>query len=357
MPLNASRKLDFLVVGSTPMATMLAFYLRRSHRCEVGVLADPPHPLRVSRGFDISVSALTRPESWQVLKACTKEVERTIGGFDRKMLETTDVAMTGHGERAGAALGHIRHMSSAFGVLSEPLTRDMTVRYGGGFVVRGATRLKRRKFNESVRAIIEGIGATWLTFADCQMEWGSGPIRLETGEMAFVADTAIVCDAGLAAQISPALAWPSELETIEHCGLMTEPGAQASWPCLMDVGNEGLACSHPDGRLEAWVAGNSHRAEKWLAGMLAHGSQTRLSGRVLERSITSKDRGPVVAQLARSHVHVALGFGASEVFFTPALARHFAQKAQDHERTFFEARGIGARRGPASEYRAVGEEA
>lgn len=350
MALNGPRKLDFLIAGSTPMAMLLAHFLRRSHKCEVGLLADDPHPLRVSRGFDVSVSPLTRPESWELLKRCTSEVKRAISGWDRALLEATDVAMTGHGEAAKTALGHIRHMSAAFGVLSEPLTGETVVRHGGGFVVRGATRLKRRHFSSQARNVLEKFGADWLPLANCQMEWGSGRVRLDVDGETIEAENVILCDAELAAQISPAVALPSELQMTEHCGLLTEPGAKPGWQCLLDIANEGLACSHADGRTEAWVRGDRSRAERWLAGVLEHGSQTRLSGYVAKRSVASVDGAPIVARMGRSSIYAALNFGMSEVFFTPALARYFAGHAHEFERAYFEPRGSGNKRGAVSEF-------
>lgn len=350
MAAESGGRLDYLVVGATPLAVMLAWLLASRHGKRVAVLGAPEHPLRVSRGFDLSVAPLTRPERWDILHKSRTETLKIIAQMDKSVLQATDIAFAGHGREAEMALGHIRHMAAGFGELTEPLTSEASIRYGNGFILRGAERLRRRVFFARARNWLADVNVEWFTLGKDNLHVSATGASLHTEDEKIRANVALFCDGRMAADFLPKEMRPTEVEAVNYCGLLTEPGAQLSWPSLVDVANAGLAFMHEDGKSEAWVAGDKDRALSWLEGVMAHESHTRLAGMAEQSVLTTPDGAPLIARLPRIRSQLIVGLGASGLFLAPALARYVVGTAENEEAAFFDRHLSGGDRDAVVEY-------
>ena len=64
---------DFVVVGSTPLARLVAGLLASVHGKTVVFSGESQSGYRLPRGLDLSVAPITRPETWALLKAVLPE--------------------------------------------------------------------------------------------------------------------------------------------------------------------------------------------------------------------------------------------------------------------------------------------
>lgn len=345
-----SERLDFIVVGATPLAVVVAQLLARAHGKKVALVGAAEHPLRVSRGFDLSVAPLTRPAHWDLLTSTRGETLKIMGELGRAIVQPTDIAFTGHGRRAEVTLGHIRHLAAGFGELTEPLTREAVIRHGNGFILRGAMRLRRRAFFATARNWLAQAGVGWFTQGSCALSVSSTGTILSTGDQKFRADSTLFCDGRMAADLVAPENLPVEVTSIAYCGLMTEPGTKLHWPSLVDVGANALAFLHDKGRAEAWVAGDKETAIAWLEGVMEHNNRTRLAGLAELAILGTPDGAPLIARMPRIRAQLALDLGASGLFVAPALARYFAGEASRAEQEFFDTHASGKPRETVGEF-------
>src|SRR5690348_5746938 len=87
MPDNA---FDYLIIGSTPLAGLVAGLLRREHGKRVAIVCEPYSPFSLERHFDLSVDVVTRPETLALLKRLVPETLKLIAGIGKNLTDKVD---------------------------------------------------------------------------------------------------------------------------------------------------------------------------------------------------------------------------------------------------------------------------
>src|SRR4051812_34558615 len=82
MPDNAY---DYLIIGSTPLAGLVAGQLQREHGKRVCLVAEPYSAFGLERRFDLSIDLVTRPETLALLKRLAGETQKLIGTIGKNL--------------------------------------------------------------------------------------------------------------------------------------------------------------------------------------------------------------------------------------------------------------------------------
>src|SRR5690554_5118850 len=115
------RRFDFAVVGSTPLAGLLAGLLADPHGHRVCLIGERWSPFQLTRRFDLSVMAMTRPESWALLRTSSEETLKLLRGLGRGLFERVDPLFIAETPQSIDFLAHMRHMARASGYGAEPV--------------------------------------------------------------------------------------------------------------------------------------------------------------------------------------------------------------------------------------------
>src|SRR5690606_27742163 len=107
------RRYDHLIIGSTPLAGLVAGLLAREHGRRVCLVAEPFSPFGLERGFSLSAEVITRPETLLLLRRLSAETLKLIGGIGRNLVDRVDPLFIGESRASIAALGHFLHLAQA----------------------------------------------------------------------------------------------------------------------------------------------------------------------------------------------------------------------------------------------------
>ena len=112
---------DYLVLGSTPLAGLLAGLLAVEHKRRVCLVGDPFSPFRLQRSIDISIAPVTRPETLLLLKRAAAETSKLVASWGKGLISRVDPLLVAETAESIAALGHFRHLAIGLGYAVEPV--------------------------------------------------------------------------------------------------------------------------------------------------------------------------------------------------------------------------------------------
>lgn len=316
---------EFAVIGSSPLALLLAGLLANRHGRSVCLVAESHAAYRLPRGFDLSVAPVARPETWSLLRATVPETLKLIGKVVGKAAyERVDPVFVGETPWGRDALGHVRHVALGFGQAVEPLPETP-------FLPAGAAASRFRDAYFLHRPLLEGGLAPWLK--------ASG-VRLLPPDAA-AAEFKVLADDAAALAHGSRLLHPSPVTS-----LLTEPVAPLPSP-LMAFLDRNTTLRQGAGRgVAALVHGSGDGATGQLGAIL--GGKARSAGEAGLVTATTADGGPMVG-LSEPGVFSIAALGLSGAFLAPAIARFLAGAASAREADWIEARSPLADRSLVSE--------
>lgn len=305
---------DFAVIGSTPLALLVAGLLAGQHGRRVCLAADFHSSQRLPHGMDLSVAPLTRPESWLLLKTAVPEALRLIGRIAGKAaFERLDPVFVAETPWGHDALGHVRHMAGGFGQAVEPLPENPALPEGAtGIRFRDAALLHRPAFEAAL--------APWLEQAGVRLV----PQMEAKAEFTILADDNAVLEHG-SALLHPAAA----------TSLLTEPVAPLPASVMVWLDRSMLLRQGAERGVSAIVQANAEAAVGQLGAVLPR--PARLAGRAPFVAATTPDGGPLLGFSAPGVFTIA-GLGATGAFLAPAIARFLAGEAGNEEADWIDAR-------------------
>ena len=349
----------FAVIGSSPLAHFLAGLLAGAQQGKVALVADPHSSFRLARGIDLSVAAITRPETWALLRPTTAETLRLLGKAGAKRaIERIDPLFAGETASGAAALSHIRHMAAAFDYDAEPV-RTPKATSGLSLRFRDAVLLDRSQLVPLLENWLDRSGVIRRGARTVTLSASSEGTTVTLGQESINAGSVILADDAAITAHFPSNQREQIFLSTPALSMLTEPLGTLAAPVTV-LTDRDLVLSQGGGR-GVWAMGFG-RTEDVLGKVGAHlegYGALRRTGQSVFRALRSRDGAPVIGQVGGAGPLVIANLGWSGFFLVPALARWIAGQASETETQYFSARAPqgSAIRSEVSEYMGAAEPA
>lgn len=346
---------DYAVLGSTPLAALLAGLLAAQHGRRVALVSDAPSPFQLQRGLDLSASVLTRPETLILLRTVAAETGKLLVELGKGLTERIDPLFIAETPASAAALLHFRHLGRALG-LTIDLQADRELPDATMMKVRGVMRISQSRLWPALEGWYERHDVRRLSRADTMVTVRrDGSARLAAGSFVVDANTVILADDVAITEHLTEETRDRNLVLVPTAAILLEPGKALPAPvtAFLDRG----VIVQQDGRLgtSATVSGDQSTAHARLGASIARSGPVRRAGETVFTSVTTSDGAPLVTTAKGGKAMVLAGFGATGAFLAPAIARFLVGKSSSDEAAWFVARGSlrGNQRFDAAEYQAA----
>ncbi|HTN62685.1 MAG TPA: hypothetical protein VL147_14245 [Devosia sp.] len=339
---------DFAVLGSTPLARLIAGLLASAHGKSVIWLGDSHAAFRLPRGVDLSVGPITRPESWALLAQTVPETVKLLaraGGKAATMrLDPIFFADTPMGQQA---LAFLRSSAEGFGQSIERLPLNHLGKGRDGLVLRDAIALQRDRLEPVLDRWLDGLKVRRLPlYAQIDIAAdGSARIALD-GAVTEATKTILADDEALLAYL-PADILANLFVRQKMTTILTEPTFPMAARVMLQVDAD-LSVMQGSHRGVTTIGAGDHEAcISQIGVLLGANRQLRQAGGASHERLRSPDGAPVLGRVDGMGPEVLAGLGPTGVFLAPALARWFAGAASPDESAYFAARIPGRPASPS----------
>lgn len=346
---------DFVVLGSSPLAGLVAGQLAAAHNRRVFLVGEPFSAFRLQRSIDISIAPVTRPETLALLKRSTAELVRLATGWGKGLTRRVDPLFVAETPASAAALGHFRQLALLLGYAVEPVADR---HYPGAQVVRvrDAQLLAHGAFEAALEAWLSRLDVRRLDQADTAISIRKdgvarvthGGLTVEAAQAVFASDEAIL-------RYLPHEALDRSLEPVPASAALLEGGRiGAPYMSFLDRGvtlmQEPKATS-----LIALATGAPETAHARVGSAIGGTATLRLAGETMVPTLRSSDGAPYVGPARGVRATLVAGLGPTGAFLAPVIARALAGEASPDEAAWIAARGAtrGNQRLAVSDFSAV----
>jgi hypothetical protein len=341
---------DYVIVGSTPLAGMLAALLAVRHGRRVLHVGQSQSFYRLPRGIDLSVAPLTRPESWALLGDTASETLKLVGRIaGRSAWSHVDPIFFAKDPRALEALSHMRHMATGFGIATEPTATALLAPGHAGITLRDAVRLNRAVLEPALeshlqQAGVERIAPQRFTIAP------DGSATLTAGDVEFEARQTILADDDAILAHLPKAQWPGLIMAHPSASILATTRQKLAAPLMLDIQSGAILLQQAETGIAA--IGREDLADfcNRLGHLLGQTRQIELAGQTSFTTLLTRDGAPAVGRIGGVGADIIAGMGMAGIFLVPALARWLCGDASARENDWF-----GARIVSRSEQNAVGD--
>lgn len=346
---------DYLILGSTPLAGLLAGLLAIEHRRRVCLVGEPFSPFRLQRSIDISIAPVTRPETLSLLKRSAAETAKLVNGWGKGLIGRADPLFIAETPESIAALGHFRHLAVALGYAVEPVA-DRGIADGLLLRVRDAQLLGHGRVEPALETWLARHEVRQLDRAETELTLHKdGTARIVSGDRSVEAAQVILAGDDAVLDYLPEEARDRSLEPHAGAAMLLDMPRPLAAPYLSFL-DRGVVLVQ-DGKVSAsaLLTGDPATARARLGSTLSKAGAQRLAGETVVNGISTADGAPYIGP-ARGHKALLIAaLGPAAAFFAPVLARHFAGVAAADEAEWLAARGPsrGNQRLAAADYRAV----
>lgn len=346
---------DHLIIGSTPLAGLVAGLLKREHGRRVCIVSEPYSSFGLQRRFDCSIDAVTRPQTLILLKRLAAETLKLINSIGRNLTDKVDPLLVAESRAGAAALGHFQHLAQLLELPVERLA-DRTISDGYLLRVRGQHLIAHHRFAPA----LEG----WLAAADVRRidpdDAGitirkDGTARIAAAGRDFEAAQVLLADDAAVLAHLPVEAWDRSVARTASTALLLQPAKPAPVPFSIWLDRGLVLRQETKGPLAATLLGDRNSAEARVAGATPRSLPLRRAGEARIEALATSDGAPLLAPARGIKVTHLVGFGLTGAFLAPAVARQLAGLATQDEAAWFGARGAtrGNLRLNAAEFNAV----
>lgn len=339
---------DFAILGATTQARLVAGLLASVHGKSVVFFGESQAGYRLSRGIDLSVAPITRPETWALLKAGVPETVRLVGRIGKRRVWTRlDPVFFADAADGREALSHVRHMASAFDMAAERMPAKLLGGGREGLMLRDAVLLRGPLLEPALDRWLDQhkvrrlAGDAVMTMrADGSGECVSGDDRIEIGQTILADDPAILARL-------PATKWPALLRRQVASTILTEPTEPIAAPIMHQLDNGLVLTQHGDRGIVAFGPGEIGAFAATLGPLLGSQRALRQAGQSSYTRLVTLDGAPAVGRVNGTGPDVLAGFGSIGAFLAPAIARWLCGVATPTESAWLGARlidrsGIGS---------------
>ena len=336
----ADIEVDFAVFGSAPLSGLVAGLLAAEHGKRVCLVGEPWSPFRLPRGYDLSVAAATRPETWALLHALTVETTKLLATVGKGLTERIDPLAVAETSATISATSHMRHIATGYGYAVERLADRALTETGMVLKLRDVVQLVDARAGPALGAWLDRLGvrrfhpdATSVTLRR------DGSARLMVGGASVNAGRAVLADdAAILDRLDP-----DERDRVLHqrraVAVLTEPAKPLKAPVISFLDRDVVLMQRGrSGGILALAGGPEEDAMARIGACLGDVGPLRRAGQVSFRTLVTTDGAPLVGPAKGSRTSVFAGFGSAGAFFAPALARHLVGAASETEKAWLAAR-------------------
>ncbi|MGB3336845.1 MAG: hypothetical protein WBA73_06670 [Devosia sp.] len=332
---------DFVIVGSTPTARLIAGLLAATHGKSVLFSGESRAGYRLLRGIDLSVAPITRPETWSLLRAGLPEALKVISRIGgRSAFSRVDPIFFAEAPAGKEALNHIRHMALAFGHAAERVPAKAIGATRDGLLLRDAVLLHRPALEVALDHWLDQLQVRRLREDDTLTIHGDGSARLLSGDDSTEIGQAVLADDVAIIRHVAAADWPRLLTRQVTSTILTEPTRPTVAPVMHEL-DSGLTLVQQAGHgIAAIGPGAIDQFATSLGVLLAKEREYRQAGQSSYEALVTADAAPAVGRLHGGGPDVLAGLGPSGAFLAPAIARWLCGVAEPAERAWLGARLI-----------------
>ena len=331
---------DFVILGSTPLASLLAGLLQSAHGKRVCLVGESWSPFRLPQRFDLCVAPVTRPETWSLLRATSGETQKLLGTLGKGLVERIDPLFVADVPASARALSHMRHMANGHGYAAERLVERTLPETGAACRIRDAAILVGGRVEPAVAAWLDHLDLRRLPAATTDVTLRrDGSIRLALGNAVIEANQAGLADDAAILSHLDADERDRVLRLRTLTAILTEPTKPLAAPLIHYLDRDVVLLQRTGrGGILALAGGSDVDARVRAGTCLGALAPTRCVGQASVRTLVTLDGAPLVGFAKGLRAIVLAGFGSTGAFFAPALARHLAGAATETERAYFSAR-------------------
>lgn len=344
---------DHVVIGSSLMARLVAGLLATCHGRRVTLAGESQAGYRLARNLDLSVAAMTRPESWSMLKDGVPETLRLIGRIaGRAAWQHVDPIFFARHAGDVEALYHIRHMANGFGMHAEPASSSALGGGRSGIILRDAVLLQSTNLEPALDR--------WLTESGVRTVRPSRITVQTDGSALLVADGtetlarhAILADADAIIAYLPLPQWPTLLRRIRASTVLTCPRQALAGKVMMEMDSGALLHQQAEGGALGIGRGDLARFSGQLQSLLDGQGPVEQVGQTSYHRLETQDGAPAVGRVGGVGADVIAAIELYGAFLAPALARWYAGQSSAKESVWFGNRLItrGVDASSVAEYR------
>jgi len=348
-PPASETPLDFAVIGSTPLARLIAGLLASTHGKRVAWVGDSHAAFRLPRGLDLSASPVTRPETWALLAQTVPETVKLLaraGGKSSTIrLDPIFFADTPMGQQA---LAFLRSSAAGHSTVVERLPSGHLGKGRDGIVLRDALYLQRDRLEPVLDRWLDSLNVMQVPLTHAQVTIApNGSASVERDGKIIEATRAILADDEAILAYLPPEPLQSLFDRLPMTTILTEPTfAMASRVMLqIDADLSFVQGSHRG--VVAIGAGGHDACVSHIGVLLGANRQLRQAGGNVHHSLRTRDGAPIVGSVDGTGPELLAGLGTTGAFLAPALARWFVGAAKPDELAYFGARIPGRQLAPS----------
>ncbi|MBK8085964.1 MAG: hypothetical protein IPK28_20205 [Devosia sp.] len=338
----SSATCDHLVIGSTPLAALLAALLATEHGRRVAIVTDPYSPFAMRRSFDLSMAPLTRPETLMLLRRCGEETLALLARAGKSLVDKVDPQFVAETPASQAALGHFRQLARLLEIAAEPVA-DRTVAQGAAICrVRGVSVIAPERFGPALDAFLDRHGVrrcdrlstTVALRKDGSCEFDAG------GQVVEAAATVLADDASIVALLTPETR-DRVLLPAPALAILAQPARPMTLPPTVFLDRGVTVGREPSGSIAAIVEGDPATASERLAASVQRALPLRRAGEAQLHRLATLDGAPFVGPGRGHKATIIAGLGMTGAFLAPAIARMLVGGSPPDEAAWFARRGPG----------------
>jgi hypothetical protein len=330
---------DNLIIGSPPLAGLVAGLLRREHGKRVCLVAEPYSSYGLERRFDCSIEPITRPQTLILLKRLAAETLKLVNGIGRNLTDKVDPLLVAESPASRAVLGHFQHLGQLLGMEIERAA-DRSIGEASLVRVRGQHLIAHHRFAPALEAWLDQAEVRRIEPAGAEITLRKdGTARVvANGRAAEAATVLLADDAAVLGHLRPD-AWDRSIVRTASTALLLQPAKPAPTGFSLWLDRSLMLRQEAKGPLAATLTGERGTVEARVAGATTRSLPLRRAGEARVDSLATSDGAPLLAPARGIKVMHLAGFGLSGAFFAPAIARHLAGIATEEEVAWFTAHG------------------
>ncbi len=345
---------DFAIIGSTPLARLLAGLLSSAHGRRVILVNQRQPSQRLPHSIDLSVAPVTRPESWALLGEGIAEVAKLLGRIaGRGALGHVDPIFFADDPRAIEALSHIRQMALGFGIAAEPTPPSLLGESRVGITIRDALAFNHALCAPHLDAWLKksGVERPWVEVINIA---DNGSAILHTEGISYQARQTILADDKAILEHLPQSQWPEILAPHAAATILTAPKRLLAAPVMVEIQSGLTLLKQDEGGVAAIGMESMAVFAARVQGLLGQPGPLEQIGQIAFRAITTRDGAPALGRVGGVGADVVAGMGQTGVFMVPALARWLCDASTSAEARWFGARLVSRTEmeAPVTEYSA-----
>lgn len=335
---------DFAVLGATPQARLVAGLLASVHGKSVLFQGESQSGYRLPRGIDLSVGAITRPETWALLKASLPETLKLISRIGKRgAWSRLDPIFFADAAGGKEALAHTRHMAAAFGLAAERVHASLLGPGREGLVLRDAVLLRRQALEPALDRWLDQVKVHRLGPDDSIVVRADGSAVCTAADTRFTVGQTILADDSAIIAHLPAALWPPLLARQVASTILTEPTDAIAAPVMHRLDNGLVLTQQAERGIIAFGPGAISEFAVSLGEILGSQRAVRQAGQSNYTRIFAADGAPAVGRAGGTGPDILAGFGSIGAFVAPAIARWLCGVATAPENAWFGARLVDRR--------------